>query len=272
MTNKRLLWIRLILLILLFLVISAGAVTALSLGLQRGKMSSTVQSFQGINKISVNAASLSVRIVEDSVTKVTVTDNTRVFGLVPGKKSAAYQTADTLYFNERNHFPFLFGSITGEITIEVPKGTPLEYQLNITSGSIYLDAPSKNTLKIKNTSGSVKVLQGADHLDLTCTSGSAHIDSAFETAKVKNTSGTILLSADEHSKELTCDNTSGTIKIRLDPSAGYDLSYFAVSGSFKDLYHDINYSKNGHNIYGDGSLKLDAKNISGSIKLCNWDS
>lgn len=272
MTRKGLLWIRLILLILLFLVIAAGIGTSLIFGLHGRAEGGTVRSFAGVEKISVDSVSLPVHIMEGNVTEVTVTDNTQVFGLALGKKHSVHQTDDTLYLNEGNHFPFMFGVSTGEINIEVPKGTALEYRIKVTSGSASLDAPSKNTLEIKNISGSVKVLQGGDSLDLVNTSGSVQIDSGFETARVKSISGTVLISTDAHSKKLTCDNTSGSMKIRMKPISGYDIKYSTISGSLRDLYHDIDYNKDGHNIYGDGSLKLEAKNISGSIKLCDWNS
>lgn len=271
MTRKNLLLIRLILLILLFIAICAGGLIFFQGYGQHGMENGTSQSFSGVNKILVNSSSLPVRIVEGDAAEVTVTDNTRFYGFGFGRKNSVYQTDDSLYFNEGNRFSLIFGFTAGDVTIEVPRGTALEYQLTNTSGSISLDAPSKNTLKIKSTSGSVKVFQGGDHLDLTSTSGSVRIYSGFETARVKSTSGSIRISADERSRELNCNSTSGSVRIRLEHVSGYDLTYSSTSGSIRDLYHNISYERSGRNSYGDASLKINVKNTSGSTKLCDWD-
>lgn len=271
MTRKNLLFIRLILLILLFVFICAAGLAITKGYGAHGMGNGTVQSFSGVNKIIVNSFSLPVRIVEGDVTEVTVTDNTSFYGLGFGRNNSVYQTDDSLYFNEGKRISFLLGFTSGDVTIKVPRKTALEYQLINTSGSISLDAPSKNTLKIRSTSGSLKVFQGGEDLDLVSASGSVRIYSGFKTARIKSTSGSTRVTADERSRELSCNSTSGSTKIRFDRVSGYDITYSSTSGSVKDRYHDIVYDRKGHGSYGDDSLKINIKNTSGSTKLCDWE-
>lgn len=228
------------------------------------------QAFDGVEKIIVQSVSLPVSICESDVEQVTVRDNSRSFGLKLGTANTVTEEGGTLTIRQGKHVSVM-SVLTGNFEIEIPRGTILEYDLKNVSGSIYHDAPSREELKVKTTSGSIKILQGGDTANARSTSGSVRIYGPFREVRAQSTSGSVRATADGTSQLLNCSTTSGSVKIQLNQVSGYEMAYSSTSGSIKDLYTDTSYSKSGRCIFGDGTLRIDASSVSGSIKLMDWD-
>ena len=76
--------------------------------------------------------------------------------------------------------------------------------------------------------------------------------------------------ADQRSKDIESSTVSGSIKVQLENVSGYEMDYKSTSGGVKDMYSNNDYSKSGKATQGDGSLDMDLKSVSGSIKLTDW--
>lgn len=228
------------------------------------------QTFDKVDKIIIQSASLPVSIYESDVETVTVRDHSRTFGL--RLKSANTVTEEDGILSIRQGRQISLLSITtGNFEVEVPRGTALEYEIKNVSGSVYHDAPSKEELKVTSVSGSIRILQGGEKANVKSTSGSIRIYEPFKELTAKSTSGSVRATADGTSVRMNCSTTSGSVKIRLRQAPGYELTYSTVSGSVKDTYSDTSYSKSGSILSGDGSVKIDASSVSGSVKLTDWD-
>lgn len=286
MNRKKWLQIKLGLLLLLFALLCVGSALAFShfgygfSRLEKGAAKGFAKShplakgetktFSGVEKIVANSISLPVRIYESDVEKVTVTDYSRMYGIGAGSPNTLYDEDGVLTFNQGKRLA-LFSIVTGEIVIEVPREKTLEYELKNVSGSISLDAPSKNELSVENISGSTRIFKGGQQVSVNSTSGSVRIFAPFESVTVESLSGSIRVKAAETSKQIKCGNTSGSTRIQLENVPGYEMHYATVSGGIKDTYLDARYSESGSCTYGDASLKLELSSVSGSIKLTDWE-
>ena len=276
MSRKKWLGIKLILLIFIFLTLFRisifvigsstsrntpfGGIIMNNIPLKEGEQ----KAFSNVEKIVVDVISLPIHIYEGDVTQVTVQDNSSVYGLGANSHNTLTQKDGVLSFKQAKRFSFL-SIVRGNVLIEVPKGSTLEYDINNISGSIIIDAPSRDTLLATTISGSVKIRQGGERVFAKSTSGSVRIYSPFEDVSAKSISGSVNILANQDSKQVSGSSVSGSVKIQLKDVTGYDIDYSTTSGSVKDTYANIDYSKSGNTSYGDSSLKISASRVSGSI-------
>ncbi|HHX62544.1 MAG TPA: DUF4097 domain-containing protein [Epulopiscium sp.] len=228
-----------------------------------------VKSFSGVEKIVVDAISLPIHIYESDVATVTVTDNSQAYGLSTSKPNMLSQKGHVLSFKQGKPLSFL-SIATGNIIIEVPRGSTLEYDINNISGSLIHDAISKNTLTATSISGSIRIHQAGEKVFAKSTSGSVRIYSSFEDVEAKSVSGSVRILANQDSKQILGSSISGSVRIQLENVSGYTMDYSTTSASVKDTYANTAYSKSGKTAYGDSSLKINASSVSGSIKLTDW--
>lgn len=261
MNRKQWLLIKLILLILMFITL-LGISVRLIRGFQwktnifKTKMIGNTetgngdkQSFPDVSKIDIESISLTIVIYESDVAEVTIQDNSTGYG--NKNKNKIFYKDETLFFKQGKQNSFL-SSIKGNVVVEVPRGSILEYDIGSISGSIYHDALSKENIRVNTVSGSIKISQ------------------AGERVFAESISGSIKMVANENSKEISASSVSGSIKIQLDKVQGYEMYYSTVAGSIKDTYSEIDYSKSGKAINGDESLKIRTDSVSGSIELIDW--
>ena len=228
------------------------------------------KAFADVEKIVIDSISLPIEIYEGDVNEVTIQDNTRVQGLGSKEPNKVSYQDGVLSFKQVKQKPPLF-SVRGNVIVEVPRGSVLEYKINSISGGIHHDALSKGKLKAETISGTIKIHQEGEQLSAESISGSIRIYSAFEKISADTVSASIHAVANQDSKEISGESVSGSIKIKLDGVSGYEMDYSTVSSSVKDTYSNINYSKSGRATNGDGSLTIDAQNVSGSIALTDWE-
>ncbi len=226
--------------------------------------------FSDVEKILIDSINLPVEIYESDVNQVTIQDNTSVQGVGTRKANKISYQDGILSFKQAKQRPFLF-SVRGNVVVEVPRGSNLEYRINSVSGHINHDALSKGQLKVGTVSGSINIYQEGKKVSAESISGSIQIDSAFEEIKVDTISASIRIVANQDTKEIKGSSVSGSIKVKLDKVPGYEMDYSTVSSRVRDSYAKIDYSKSGKAINGDGSLKIDAQSVSGSITLTDWE-
>lgn len=228
------------------------------------------KSFSKVDKIVVDSISLPVRIYESDVSEVTLQDNSTRYGLGNRKPNRISHKDGILIFEQRKQFSFL-SFVKGNLIIEVPRGSTLEYDIESISGSINHDAVSKGTLRAETISGSIKIQQGGEEIFAESVSGAMRIYSAFEEVSAESVSGSINIIANQDTKEISGSSVSGSILVQLEKVSGYKMDYSTISGRVKDMYSNINYSKSGTGENGDSSLRINASSISGSIKLTDWE-
>lgn len=170
--------------------------------------------FPDTEKIVIDSINLAVEIYESDVEEVTIQDNTTVQGIGKRRSNKVSYKEGVLSFKQVKQKSFLF-SVRGNIVVEVPKGSVLEYD-------------------IESISGGIRIV------------------------------------ANPETQKIISSSISGAIKIGLEKVSGYEMDYSTISSSVRDSYSEINYSKSGTATNGDGSLKIDAQSISGSISLTDW--
>ncbi len=268
MNRKNWLTVKLILLlvILIFMGIAALNFTGLkSLTAIKGEE----KSFNNVEKIVVESISLSVEVLETDGTTVTIKDNSKGYGLRAGKSNTLKQENGVVTFKQGKGMFLSF--VMGNVVIEVPRGSILEYDVSSISGDIDLDAMSRDSLNASSISGAIEIHQGGEKAEVETTSGSVRIHAPFEKVKAESVSGSIRLKADENSKEVLTSAISGSIRIQLKNVSGYSMDYSSTSGSIKDTYDNIDYSKSGQANRGNSALDINVSTISGSIKLSDWN-
>ena len=267
-TNKRL-TIKLIILIVLFLLVSMVAISYSGL-ISLKTSDAKLKTFVGVEKIVVYSTNLSVDIYESDVKQVTIKDQSKVSGLGTKKIVQMNQNEEVIIIKQSKK-NFFLTSVRGNIVVEVPKNSGLEYDVKTISGDIDHDASSEDRVKATSISGEVEIKKTGEKLVVETTSGTVQIDSPFEEIKVKSVSGSILARANQDSKKLALSTVSGSIKIQLKEVLDYNVNYLTTSGSIKSTYKNGDYSKLEKSKKRDNQLEIDASSISGSIKLMNWN-
>ncbi len=225
--------------------------------------------FENVQKIIIDTINLPVEIQEGDVSEVTIQDNSTAHGVGTKKPNKVAYEDGTLSFKQVKQRP-LFFSISGNVIVEVPKGSLIEYELESVSGYISHNAPSKGKLKADTISGAIKIHQSGEKLSAESISGSIKIYQGFKETKVETISGSIKLEANQDSEQISGSSVSGSFQIALKNVSGYMMDYSTVSSSVKDSYANIDYSKSGNATNGDGSLKINLSSVSGSINLTDW--
>lgn len=272
MSRKTLLIIKLALYIFLFLLVLALSAQILWKGWSpmtfsgSGKLVSS-EHFTDVTSVQIGASSYSIEVTEHDDPD-TIVSFYRV-GLGSAAEPDVILENGTLQISEQGVIIGLhLGG--GRIVVQVPRGSKLPYALSSVSGSIHLDAVS-TTAKLHSISGSLKAYQAGGKLIADTTSGSIKLYKPFVSIDAQSTSGSIKAAANAETEKMLARSVSGSVKLALRDVPGYQLTYRSVSGSVKDEYHGISYGKSGSAPWGDGSLVIDAKTTSGSIKLTDWD-
>lgn len=162
--------------------------------------------------------------------------------------------------------------VSGNIVIEIPKGSILEYDIKSISGDISHDAISKDRLTVSSITGAIAIRQGGEKVFIESIIGPVKIYSPFEELSTESIIGNVHIVANQDSKQVSSTNIIGSAKIQLVNVLGYEIDYSTVLGSIEDSYENINYSKSGSAIKGDSSLKIKVSSVIGSIKLVGWNN
>ncbi len=192
-----------------------------------------------------------------------------------------------LKISEAEKFGFSFGG-TRKTIIKLPKGyKPSDFDLNLSSGSIKINNLETANLDLHSSSGSVKINDSKiDALDLKTQSGSVKIENCeMDVAECSVTSGSINVNGKFNKMELhtvsgsinanlssalTMDSemktTSGSIHANIPENSNLNINYSTTSGSYKNGTTNSS-GKKGKDTMGSGSVKLELKTTSGSIRI-----
>lgn len=251
MSKRTLLWIRLVVLILAFLVILATASIAIADGkfsislMGDGKLEAEA-AFSEVTDIAVHGRTCAVEIMAGDGPDVTV--QYYKGGILPADAPTWEQTDGVLTVTaaEGN---FLTG---GRIVLKVPEDAGLNYALDTVSGSI-------------------KVYVGGGDLSARCTTGSVKVYEPFETLDAETTTGSVKVTADAATTQCRLVSTTGSIKVALEDVTGYTMTASSKTGSVKDEYHGLSYERTVSGaVWGDGAMNVEAKATTGSIKFTDW--
>ena len=260
--------VKLTLLIVLFFAIGIGAINFSGLT-NKSNIDKKEKTFSSVDKLVMESTSLSVDIHESNVEKVTIKDHSKTRGLMARKPIKIIQTGGVVSVKQRKS-GFFFTSVSGNIVVEIPKGSKLEYDVSTVSGHIDHDATSSSELKAKSISGKIGIQKSGEKVNVKTTSGAIKIYSPFEEIKGKSVSGSIFVAANQDSKKVNLSTVSDSIKIQLENRVGYTFNFSTKSGSVKDTYENKDYSKSGKATIKEPLVKIGASSISGSITLVDW--
>lgn len=251
MNKRALLWIQLVVLILAFVVV----LTTASMAIAGGKFSASLMgdgeleaeaSFSQVTDITVHGRTCAVEIVAGDGPDVTI--QYYKGGILPAD-APTWEQADGLLTVTAAEGNFLTG---GRIIVEVSEDAGLSYQLNTVSGSI-------------------KVYVGGGDLTVRCTTGSVKVYEPFETMDVETTTGSVKVTADAATTRCRLISTTGSVKVALEGVNGYTMTASSKTGSIKDEYHDLSYERTVSGaVWGDGTMDVEAKATTGSIKFTDW--
>ncbi len=227
------------------------------------------QSFAGVKEIELNLVELDVEVVEADVDEVIVYDRSEPKRSLFGDSNdniIAYENGK-LYFEEGQYHWRWFGvgdwsgGRTGDILIEVPKGSTLAYTINSTSGEVLFDAASDGELTIHNVAGESIVKQGGEELSIESVSGDCFVYAPFEKVSSDNISGDLYLVADRTTTSVKGETVSGDIQLELTEKVFYEVKLESLSGKITDRYE---YDSD------DEDLEISLSSISGDVLLEDW--
>lgn len=141
-------------------------------------------------------------------------------------------------------------------------------KLTSKSGSIKIAGINAEYISLKSISGSIAASDSESPVSCNSNSGSIKLEGAFNRINVKSTSGSIKIC---DSIKLIADSfiesTSGSVKVALPSDSDFRLTYKTSSGSYNSEFDGTRGGKSGSTYIGTGSVNLNIKTRSGSIKL-----
>ena len=187
--------------------------------------------------------------------------------------------------------------ITGELIINVPESFCGEIEVETVSGNLLQVPENIRGLSYKSVSGEIAVesLSVAEEVSVKTVSGDLKSDKlncqkivfksvsgdlkgdgvSTESLKFDSTSGTLKLALINRPEHIKFNTVSGNGVLNLPSGSAVDLSFKSISGRMKsEIPFVVESEKKGFGTFkfkgacaGEGSIKIDAKTVSGSIKI-----
>ncbi|OOB77044.1 MAG: hypothetical protein BEN19_02660 [Epulopiscium sp. Nuni2H_MBin003] len=225
-----------------------------------------------INKIEINSMTVPIVIEEDDVDGIYVLDTLVLDNVSQNAKNTIKVQGNTLKFEEYNTDKKLLTKtqkyVGGELLIKVPVNTKLDYNIDVMSGDINLNALS-NDIEINSMSGSVTIYKEGKDLEIDGMNSRINVYAPFENNEISNMSGAINLVAGLKTKDVEISTMSGSIAIEIEDNTPYGVSISTASGKLVDDY--LNSSFKGSVEYGvNNGIDIEASTMSGDIRLTNW--
>lgn len=135
-------------------------------------------------------------------------------------------------------------------SINVARSSFDELTADLISGSVHIDGVCADSICSKSVSGSIKVNADATDVKLVTTSGSVKLEGS-------------------NFKNIKSTSVSGSIKIEIFGGTGLDASVNSTSGSIFIGCGEsqINGSRSGKYVLGDGSINVKASSVSGGVSV-----
>lgn len=285
MKNKTILWVKLVILVIIFLAILGfllgplwGGRTFLSFsglnfngGLSRYEDHKVIDSSKSvgidvdfIEEIEVDFVSGNLEIIPFDGEKIII-EYTKPEG---GKNLLYLVDGDTLKIQiEKINHLFNFGSNReGDILIKVPENLMLDYNLDGVSGDINSSVDGLD-MEVDTVSGDTIVEGNMKDLEVDCVSGNVNITGSIETLNCDGVSGNVDFIIDNGSKNVSIDTVSGDTTMK-DDSNGFAIDFDSVGGKIEDIHNDKSF-KNEYYDVGDGKIEIEVDTVSGSFIIEN---
>lgn len=156
---------------------------------------------------------------------------------------------------------------SGKINFENIKVEDLE--INNVSGMVDITGMEADSADINNVSGPIVINDSfAESLDINTVSGFIKINANAEKLDAATVSGSINANVSGLEKA-DCSSVSGNINITLENAEGFTAETSSTSGKINLFCKDnkVTGSRSGNYVMGDGSVKVDASSMSGSITI-----
>ncbi len=221
-----------------------------------------IHNFKGITRIAIRSYSLPIDIVESNRDDVMLTDSTVYEDIHLGKteKNTVSANNGLLEFKQGKVVGVSVLTVKGRITIEVPQGIALEYELASASGDIKLCAHSEGKLAISNVSGNTHVEYGGDNITVSTVSGNVSIGEPFVNQKINAISGRIATYCDSDSLKLDINSISGNVDVGIKKGVNCHFTHSTLSGS-------VSFEHSGDTMIGTRLLLANISTICGSIEV-----
>ncbi len=197
--------------------------------------------FDDIDKINIELATIPVIIVEKDIDQIKVTSTINVEGTGPRLENPIYKSNNTLHVKQEITMGVY--SSAGELLIEVPNGIELDYELNLVSEDLYIDAKI-NKLELNVVSLEAKIYQAAKDI------------------KINDVSGSIYLVANEDTKDIDINTVSSDINIQVEGSNSFNIDNESISGDIENNYGNNNEAIN--------EIDISVNSVSGDVILDDW--
>ncbi len=254
-------------------------------------VASVEQEYDGIKEIEIYVYSIDVIVNKTQTDKVKLIDNTNENGVLTAgtnKQNTVRVSGDKLYFeqwsnawgNTQNVFNTQGGGLNiittngfgcavnssdigGEIILEVPSDTKIEYIINSVSGNVELDAIYDSELELNTVSGNVKVINGGEDIDVDTVSGKVEIYDPFENIKLNAVSADMYVVADENTQKVSSNSVSGDLNVKLQGNVNCDVNIDSLSGDIVNQYEQ----NSGDDVE---TVRIDGNSVSGDIEIHDW--
>lgn len=189
----------------------------------------------------------------------------------------------TLYITQTNKILplfFILGSIGSRIEVYIPyskypiikpNSESLKISINGISSDVSLNNIAIESLKLKTTSGDLRLnsCMITDTLNVASTSGDITGEANISKFKITSTSGDFSVKALESPKEdSSYSSVSGDFKIRLPEDLfGLTCNFTSVSGDYRNRFTETVAEKTVSDKYKSGTPSFDVKTVSGDCSI-----
>ncbi len=215
-------------------------------------------SFSDISKITLNINDVPLSIIESDVAEVTVTSTVENKGIDFATQAKAWEDKGVLYYEQG----LVFGiepKSSGFVTIEIPYGLKLDYNIKSGSGDVLIDIENAKNIVLDATVGVKNISSYCDNLDIKSVSGDINIYKAIPNINVETISSDVVLSANKLSRQINFESISADLNICANYLSGYNLHHDYAGGKIDEY---IKLSNDGNN-----QIDINSKTVDGDINV-----
>ena len=210
--------------------------------------------------------------VDGLVDVATADQDTITFSETNGEKECmVYQIkGDTLvirYSKESIKLGINITTPNKHLTVHVPMDwIAAGIEISAVSSNVTVELPEVQEAKVETVSGNIDIrCERSKEISFTTVSGHAGFTGNCEELDCESVSGNCKVALDGSAKEIQMESISGDLEIVLDGQLGFTAQIDSVSGGVRsDFTTSVS---NDIHTYGDGSIRIEAETVSGSIRI-----
>lgn len=210
--------------------------------------------------------------VDGLVDVATADQDTITFSETNGEKECmVYQIkGDTLvirYSKESIKLGINITTPNKHLTVHVPMDwIAAGIEISAVSSNVTVELSEVQEAKIETVSGDIDIrCERSKEISFTTVSGHAGFTGSCEELDCDSVSGNCMVALFGNAKEIQMESISGDLEIVLDGQLGFTAQIDSVSGGVRsDFTTSVS---NDIHTYGDGSIRIEAETVSGSIRI-----